>query len=33
MSYLVAAYAVTLLTLVGYGAALIRERSRRRGGR
>ncbi len=32
MSYLIAAYAVTLVTLVGYGLALVRERNRRRGG-
>lgn len=32
MSYLVAAYAVTAVTLLGYGIALVRERSRRRRG-
>ena len=32
MSYLIAAYAVTVVALVGYGLALVRERSRRRRG-
>jgi len=30
MSYLIAAYGVTIVTLVGYGLALVRERQRRR---
>jgi hypothetical protein len=29
MSYLVASYAITFITLVGYGLALARERLRR----
>ncbi len=33
MSYLIAAYAVTILTLVGYGFALVGERRRRQRGR
>jgi len=32
MSYLIAAYGVTIVTLVGYGLALVRERQRRRRG-
>jgi hypothetical protein len=30
MSYLIAAYAVTVVTLVGYAGTLVRERARRR---
>ncbi len=33
MNYAIAAYAITLLTLVGYGLHLVRERSRLDGGR
>jgi heme exporter protein D len=33
MSYVIAAYGVTLVALVGYGIHLLRERSRLGGGR
>jgi len=30
MSYLIAAYGITIVSLAGYGLGLVRERSRRR---